>query len=290
MEKTDLYREPSDSHLIDLLHVVFDSDEKDFYTFYFKYFKDFDEYSKKSDRLYNAKYKDLFSDMLRFPKTEIVNALEDYKKRPFFVMEPSKSSMGMIIHYLCDKKLVSKNELIQVIETKFPDIFSRMLAKSGPETHEFFIDRGFYFLFEHTSTEYVLNALFEAFPKQMKKIKYEVRAENHLLCIERERKLAARYPTEKSLKRLMKEMWPDERDFDGFVLDAFTDIYRRFTNGMNTDYRYNLLFEKTDRKQILNELKRRHREQIKKFNLDLDLDYEEFKQDNNQNPWYGRYD
>ena len=67
-----------------------------------------------------------------------------------------------------------------------------------------------------------------------------------------------RKPTAVSLRKLLGEMFADENDFDGFCLDQFPAVYRRFTNGMDREYRIRLLMENADPIEILASLRRKH--------------------------------
>lgn len=67
-----------------------------------------------------------------------------------------------------------------------------------------------------------------------------------------------RSPTRSSVARLLAIMFADERDFDGFVLDHYPAVYRRFTNGMNRAYRIDLLLQSADPADIVTRLKRSH--------------------------------
>ena len=68
----------------------------------------------------------------------------------------------------------------------------------------------------------------------------------------------SRRPTATSLRQLLIVMFSDERDFDGFVLDCFPAVYRRFTNGMSRAYRIGLLLDATDPADVVARLQRSH--------------------------------
>lgn len=70
--------------------------------------------------------------------------------------------------------------------------------------------------------------------------------------------VARRAPTRPTLIRLLTVMFSDERDFDGFVLDHFPAVYRRFTSGMSRAYRIGLLLDAAEPSDVVARLKRSH--------------------------------
>jgi hypothetical protein len=72
------------------------------------------------------------------------------------------------------------------------------------------------------------------------------------------RSAGPRTPTRPSLSKLLTVMFTDERDFDGFCLDHFPAVYRRFTNGMNRAFRVRLLIDHAEPAEIVARLKRAH--------------------------------
>jgi hypothetical protein len=67
---------------------------------------------------------------------------------------------------------------------------------------------------------------------------------------------SGRAPTPATLVKLLVQMFPDQRDFDGFVLTHFPEIYRRFTNGMSHEARAHTLVDRTDPNEVVARLRR----------------------------------
>ncbi|MFO0547146.1 MAG: metallophosphoesterase [Polyangiaceae bacterium] len=91
-----------------------------------------------------------------------------------------------------------------------------------------------------------------------------------------DRKRTTRVPTKSSLAKLLTRMFHDERDFDGFVLDKFVGIYRRFARGMSREQRIKLLLEAADPADIVAKLKRTNPVQFSDHQRVLD--YEEISE------------
>ena len=65
-----------------------------------------------------------------------------------------------------------------------------------------------------------------------------------------------RAPTPETLERLLKDMFADLRDFDGFVLANFPAVYRRFTSVMSREARTRVLVREADPSTILAKVRR----------------------------------
>lgn len=63
-------------------------------------------------------------------------------------------------------------------------------------------------------------------------------------------------PRPASVRRLLNDALPDEREFDAFCLEAFPELYRRFTNGMDRHYRTSLLVERAGPEEVIRRLRR----------------------------------
>ena len=85
----------------------------------------------------------------------------------------------------------------------------------------------------------------------------------------------ARKPTAPSLRKLLGKMFADANDFDGFCLDQFPAVYRRFTNGMDRAYRTRVLMETADPVEILAGLRRKHPSAYAKHQRVIDYEEED---------------
>lgn len=65
-----------------------------------------------------------------------------------------------------------------------------------------------------------------------------------------------RSPTPATLVKLLSGMFSDLRDFDGFVLEHFPAVYRKFTNGMSRESRARMLVRDADPMTIMASLQR----------------------------------
>jgi hypothetical protein len=91
-----------------------------------------------------------------------------------------------------------------------------------------------------------------------------------------------RKPTVPSLQKFLDAVFADPRDFDGFCLDEFPAIYRRFTNGMDGAHRARFLVANADPIEILAGLRRRHASAFAKHQRLID--YEEGDEETTHRP------
>jgi hypothetical protein len=64
-----------------------------------------------------------------------------------------------------------------------------------------------------------------------------------------------RAPTSASVRRLLQAVLVSDSDLDQVCLDHFTEIYRRFTNGMDRVQKVNVLLEQVETEQIVRRLR-----------------------------------
>lgn len=74
--------------------------------------------------------------------------------------------------------------------------------------------------------------------------------------IDKKRADQRRSPTAASVRRLLTQVFEDERDFDGFVLVHFSSAYRQFNSGMTREHRISVLLKKTSPAEIVERIKR----------------------------------